>query len=138
MTFIVRVSVDEATGVTGILERVQTGQKKRFQGLEAIGPLIAQMIAAPGAGPNPRSSPESILGGSQERRTSMIARLAMLADSVASVRRESRVWAQTLIGEGHATVRRNRRAVEEARGRAYDDQRNGEEMIIPRPRGGRP
>ena len=124
MTFIVRVSIDEAAGVTGIIERLQTGQKKRFQGLEAIGPLIAQMIAATGAGPNPRSSPESILGGSQER-TSMIARLAMLADSVASVRRESRVWAQTLIGEGHATVRRNRRAVEEARRRAHDHQGNG-------------
>jgi hypothetical protein len=41
----------------------------------------------------------------------MIARrLAMLADSVGSVRRESRVWVKTLIGEGHATVRRNRRA----------------------------
>jgi hypothetical protein len=63
MTFIVRVSVDEAGGVTGILERVQTGQKKRFQGLEAIGPLIAQMIAATGAGPGPRVSQESIVGG---------------------------------------------------------------------------
>ena len=114
MTFIVRFSVDEAAGVTGILERVQTGQKKRFQGLEAIGPLIAQMIATTGAGPTPRSSQDSILGGIQER-TSMIARLAMLAHSVASVRRESRIWARTLIGEGHATVRRNRRAVEDAR-----------------------
>src|SRR2546421_11913679 len=43
----------------------------------------------------------------------MTARLAMLADSVGSVRRESRVWVKKLIGEGHATVRRNRRAVEE-------------------------
>jgi hypothetical protein len=37
----------------------------------------------------------------------------MVADSVASVRRESRIWVQKLIGEGHATVRRNRRAAEE-------------------------
>ena len=63
MTFIVRVSVDEAGGVTGVLERVQTRQKKRFQGLEAIGPLIAQMIAATSAGLGPRSSQEPILGG---------------------------------------------------------------------------
>jgi hypothetical protein len=62
MTFIVRVSVDEAGGVTGILERVQTRQKKRFQGLEAIGPLIAQMVAAIGADPDPRSSEESRAG----------------------------------------------------------------------------
>lgn len=55
MTFIVRVSVDEAGGVTGVLERVQTRQKKRFQGLEAIGPLIAQMIAATGV-PTPRAT----------------------------------------------------------------------------------
>ena len=31
MTFIVRVSVDEAGGVTSIVERVRTGQKKRFE-----------------------------------------------------------------------------------------------------------
>ena len=45
MTFIVRVSVDGAGGVSGIVERVQTGQKKRFEGIEAIGPLIARMLA---------------------------------------------------------------------------------------------
>ena len=40
----------------------------------------------------------------------MMGRLAMLADTLASVRRESRIWVRHLIGEGHATVRRNRAA----------------------------
>lgn len=63
MTFIVRVSVDEAGGVTGIVERVQTGQKKRFESIDAIGPLIARMIGGPGADPGlPRSPQESRAG----------------------------------------------------------------------------
>jgi hypothetical protein len=56
MTFIVRVSVDEGGGVTGIVERVQTGQKKRFEGIEAIGPLIARMLAGTGTSAS-RSAP---------------------------------------------------------------------------------
>ena len=36
--------------------------------------------------------------------------LARVADTVASVWRESRIWAHHLIGEGHATVRRQRKA----------------------------
>jgi hypothetical protein len=51
MTFIVRVLVDDAGGVTGIVERVQTGQKNRFEGIEAIGQLIAGMLAGAGTGP---------------------------------------------------------------------------------------
>jgi hypothetical protein len=66
MTFIVRVSVDEAGGITGIVERVQTGQKKRFEGAEAIGPLIASMLAGTGAGPGLRRSPEELRAGSHD------------------------------------------------------------------------
>ena len=66
MTFIVRVSIDEAGGVTGILERVQTREKKRFEGTEAIGPLIARMLAGPGAGPGLPRSPEELPAGSQD------------------------------------------------------------------------
>ena len=51
MTFIVRVSVHGADGVTGIVERAQTGQKTRFEGTEAIGQLIARMLAGAGTGP---------------------------------------------------------------------------------------
>jgi hypothetical protein len=45
--------------------------------------------------------------------TAMTARLAMVADTVASVRGESRIWVRNLIGEGPVTVRRNRQAAEE-------------------------
>ena len=58
MTFIVRVSVDEAGRVTGILERVQTRQKKRFEGTEAIGPLIARMLGGPRTSPGLPRSPQ--------------------------------------------------------------------------------
>ncbi len=44
MTFIVRVSADEAGRVSGIVERVRTGEKERFYGVEAIAPIIARMV----------------------------------------------------------------------------------------------
>lgn len=44
MTFIVRLARDEAGRVTGIVERVRTGQKERFEGLGAIAPLLARMF----------------------------------------------------------------------------------------------
>ncbi len=47
MTFILRLSVDEAGRVTGIIERVKTREKQRFHGLEAIGPLIEHMRKCP-------------------------------------------------------------------------------------------
>lgn len=40
MTFVVRVTVDEAGRMSGIVERVRTGEKERFEGVEAIGSLI--------------------------------------------------------------------------------------------------
>lgn len=44
ISFIVRATVDSAGRVSGIVERVRTGEKQRFQDVEAIGPLIARML----------------------------------------------------------------------------------------------
>ena len=46
MTFIVRLSRDEAGRVAGIVERVRTGEKERFEGVAAIATLIARMVGA--------------------------------------------------------------------------------------------
>ncbi len=46
MTFIVRLSLDEAGQVTGVVERMRTGEKKRFEGVAAIATLIARMVGA--------------------------------------------------------------------------------------------
>jgi hypothetical protein len=46
MTFIVRLSLDEAGRVTGIVERVRTGEKARFEGVGGIATLIARMVGA--------------------------------------------------------------------------------------------
>jgi hypothetical protein len=46
MTFVVRLSRDEAGRVTGIVERVRTGEKERFEGLAAIATSIARMVEA--------------------------------------------------------------------------------------------
>ncbi len=46
MTFIVRLAADEAGRVTGIVERVRTGEKERFEGLGAIAALLARMLAS--------------------------------------------------------------------------------------------
>ncbi|HEV8673530.1 MAG TPA: hypothetical protein VGX21_05740 [Methylomirabilota bacterium] len=45
MTFVVRLSRDEAGRVTGIVERVRTGEKERFEGIAAIATVIAHMAA---------------------------------------------------------------------------------------------
>lgn len=44
-TFIVRLELSGPGSWTGVVERVGTGEKRRVGGLEAIGPLIAQMTA---------------------------------------------------------------------------------------------
>jgi hypothetical protein len=44
MTFIVRLARDEAGRVAGIVERVRTGEKERFEGIAAIATLIARMV----------------------------------------------------------------------------------------------
>ncbi len=46
MTFVVRLSLDEAGRVTGIVERVRIGEKERFEGVAAIATLIARMVEA--------------------------------------------------------------------------------------------
>lgn len=46
MTFVVRLSRDEAGRVTGIVERVRTGEKARFEGVAAIATVIARMAEA--------------------------------------------------------------------------------------------
>ena len=54
-TFIVRLSRDHEGHLTGIVERVRTGQKERFQGLDHIGEVIGRMVA--GAATNPPMMP---------------------------------------------------------------------------------
>lgn len=46
MTFIVRITRDEAGRLTGVVERVRTGEKARFDGLDGIAAAIARMVAA--------------------------------------------------------------------------------------------
>jgi len=53
ITFVVRARVGDRGHVSGIVERVKTGEKHRFHGVEAIGPLIAEMVR-----PDTPSSPE--------------------------------------------------------------------------------
>jgi len=48
MTFIVRLTVDGTGTVTGVVERVMTGEKHRFQSMDAMRDLIASMAVAPG------------------------------------------------------------------------------------------
>lgn len=51
-TFVVRIDRDDGGNVTGVIERVRTGEKEPFRGLESIGGLIARMLEAEG-GPTP-------------------------------------------------------------------------------------
>ena len=44
ITFMVRVHSDAGGRVSGIVERVKTGEKRRFHDAEAIGLLIAEMV----------------------------------------------------------------------------------------------
>jgi hypothetical protein len=46
MTFVVRLSRDEAGRLTGIVERVRTGEKERFEGLASVATVIARMVEA--------------------------------------------------------------------------------------------
>jgi hypothetical protein len=60
-SFVVRVVRDRQGKVRGVIERVATGAKEVFQGVEAIGPVIARMVerqtAAPGSGGERGGSP---------------------------------------------------------------------------------
>lgn len=42
--FIVRVTRHPAGQVNGVVERVRTGEKERFAGMEEIGPILAEML----------------------------------------------------------------------------------------------
>ena len=44
MTFILRLSLDETDRVCGVVERVRTGEKERFYGVEEISAVIARMV----------------------------------------------------------------------------------------------
>jgi hypothetical protein len=52
-SFIVRVVRDRRGKVCGVIERVATGAKEAFQGVEAIGPVVARMVERETAGPLP-------------------------------------------------------------------------------------
>jgi hypothetical protein len=45
MTFVVRLSRDDAGHVTGIVERVRTGEKARFDALDVLVEVIGRMVA---------------------------------------------------------------------------------------------
>jgi hypothetical protein len=44
ISFIVRVVFDSQGNVSGVIERVSTGAKEAFHGVEAIGAVIARML----------------------------------------------------------------------------------------------
>jgi hypothetical protein len=50
-SFVVRVARDRRGKVSGVIERVATGAKESFQGVEAIGSVIARMVEREAAGP---------------------------------------------------------------------------------------
>ena len=50
-SFIVRVAVDPAGDMTGIVQRARTGEKAPFRGVEAVGPLILRMLDVPASPP---------------------------------------------------------------------------------------
>ena len=47
-TFIVRASRDAEGRLNGVVERVATGEKARFQGAEAMAALVQQMVPKTG------------------------------------------------------------------------------------------
>jgi hypothetical protein len=50
-SFVVRTVQDPRGQVSGIIERVATGAKEAFTGMEAIGRVIVQMLQREGARP---------------------------------------------------------------------------------------
>src|SRR5262245_3230486 len=45
-SFIVRIDQDDAGGMSGMIERVRTGVKEAFRGVDEIGALILRMVEA--------------------------------------------------------------------------------------------
>ena len=46
MVFVIRVTQDETGATGGIVERLSTGEKARFRGLDALPNVMARMIEA--------------------------------------------------------------------------------------------
>jgi hypothetical protein len=44
VTFIVRLAAGSDDRLAGVIERVRSGERRRFQDIEAIGPLITAML----------------------------------------------------------------------------------------------
>jgi hypothetical protein len=53
MTFVLHASIDENGHLRGVVTRVQTGEKERFQGVEALATLVLRMTADGPAGATP-------------------------------------------------------------------------------------
>jgi hypothetical protein len=49
VSFIVRASLDAGDGLSGVVERVRTGEKRRFTGAEAMADAIVRMMHPPAA-----------------------------------------------------------------------------------------
>lgn len=64
-SFVVRTVQDARGEVSGVIERVATGAKEAFTGVQAIGPVIARMLEGEGARLPDAASP-SPEGGSSE------------------------------------------------------------------------
>ena len=47
-TFVLRVEIDETGDVTGVVERVRTGEKERFRGYAMLADVIRRMVDARG------------------------------------------------------------------------------------------
>ncbi len=66
--FIVRLGCDPAGGpITGIVERVRTGEKARFHDLSALAAVIGRLLAADG--PSGPSTPSVTVDPDPARRT---------------------------------------------------------------------
>jgi hypothetical protein len=50
-TFILRLEVDETGRVLGVVERVRTGEKDRFQGYGMLVEIVSRMVALDGIVP---------------------------------------------------------------------------------------
>jgi hypothetical protein len=73
ISFVVRVIQDRRGEVCGIIERVATGAKEAFTGVEAIGQVITRMLPGErnlprvGAGPPPPRDEKACLGRPAQR-----------------------------------------------------------------------
>ena len=69
--FIVRLDADTSGRITGIVERVLTGEKARIDGLERVGQLLSSMLSGGRLGKAPSESDTTAVedqGGHDETR----------------------------------------------------------------------